>query len=344
MQTCADTSCAMLGNGENMNPLVSVIIPVYNVEKYLHQAVDSILLQTYPHLEVILVDDGSRDTSGRICDEYAQKDPRVKVIHQANAGLSAARNAGLDAAGGDYIYFIDSDDYVDTVLCKTVLDAFTRHDADIVVFDCIRVDENGANLNAMENRHGIVSDKEEMISELLSGNINDYAWNKMYKRQVFDGVRYPLGRIWEDMGTTYKLFLNSETISCIPHKLYYYRQRENSIANSMNETALRDIFLMQKSRYDHLREIYPTTAELGFSMVASSALALYDRSLWKRVDETVLNQAVKFLNQNREKILDKRIGAAFSLFYFNRKCYCLVRIAKHRVGDVVKRAGWRRSK
>lgn len=123
----------------NINTLVSVIVPVYKVEKYLHRCIDSIINQTYKNLEIILVDDGSPDNCGKICDEYAEKDNRIKVIHKSNGGLSSARNAGLDVANGDYVYFVDSDDYIDTKLVEDNLNLAIEHDADMVCFNYFEV-------------------------------------------------------------------------------------------------------------------------------------------------------------------------------------------------------------
>ena len=319
-----------------MNPLISIIVPVYNTEEYLQQCIDSILEQTYSTLEIILVDDGSTDLSGSICDIYATKDSRIKVIHKKNCGLSAARNTGLDTASGDYICFVDSDDYIDTKLCERIVNILSETCVDIVAFDIALVDEKGKDIGSIESSHGLFADKKVALRELLSNHLNNYAWNKVYKRCVFDDVRYPVGYTWEDLGTTYKLLLNANSIFCTPEKLYYYRQRKGSIIHSITRKALRDIFLMQKNRYDNLSVIYPDIAELCLPLVVSSALKYYDRSLWENVDQQVLKEALCLLRDNKVKNLSLQNNIVFKVFYANQKRYDRLRIAQHKIGNVVK--------
>lgn len=182
-----------------MDELVSVIVPVYGTEAYLDRCVASITNQTYRNLEIILVDDGSTDHCPEMCDSWADVDGRIKVIHKINGGLSSARNVGIDSANGDYLYFLDSDDWIVPDLVERVMELFLIHKPDIVTFDCNRINEKGEIYATTENiKEGMLS-KEEAVTELLKGNINNYAWNKMYKKEVFFNVRFPEGRAWEDM-------------------------------------------------------------------------------------------------------------------------------------------------
>lgn len=211
--------------------LITVIVPVYKVEKYLRRCVDSILAQTYTNLEIILVDDGSPDNCGKICDEYAAKDSRIKVIHQENGGLSAARNAGLDIATGDYIGFVDSDDYIAPDMYEKLYAALKESDADISICNFQKVDENGKKLKTKEKIESGVLTNMQALTELQgkSGLCFIVAWNKLYKSWVFDGVRFPVGRKCEDNYIAHILIHKSRKVALVEEELHCYLQREGSI-------------------------------------------------------------------------------------------------------------------
>lgn len=320
-----------------MNELVSVIIPVYNVEKYLCKCLDSVLAQTYTNLEIILVDDGSPDACGQICDQYAQKDSRVKVLHKANGGVSSARNAGLDLATGKYIYFMDSDDYIQPILCQRIVELLEQHDVDIVTFDCWRVTERGKLLGGTETIDDGLIVPEVALAELMRGNINNYAWNKIYRRHIFQDIRFPEGQVWEDVAISYKLLLKARRIYCCNEKLYYYLQRPDSITGTITARALRDLFLARYQCYEDLRASYPEAAEQVFPRVALCARRLYDRSLWESVDMRVLSEAQEFLRDHRERVLGKIGGVKYRFYYRTPRLYALLRRGKHAIGSVIKR-------
>ena len=224
---------------------VSVIIPVYNVKEYVEKCVETVIKQTYSNLEIILVDDGATDGSGEICDKLACKDQRIEVIHKKNGGLSDARNAGLKVVTGEYYLFVDSDDWISVNMVKRLVDCAEKEDADIVCcgfFDVMK-DEI---INIPDNLDVQNLNREEALKSILEGQIRDYAWNKIYKRQVFDGLSYPVGRNYEDMATTYKAFLKAQKVSVLSESLYYYIQREGSISNSENK------YKILKNKYDAL--------------------------------------------------------------------------------------------
>ena len=212
-------------------PEISVIVPVYNVEKYLPRCVGSILSQTFGDFELILVDDGSPDGCGAICDAYAQKDERVKVIHKKNGGLSDARNAGIDVACGEYLAFIDSDDWVHTGFLKALYDNAKKYHAEISMVN-LHKEYDSYSENALEISEGIC-DKEQAM-EYLYGDTGIYmnvAWNKLYQRNLFEGIRYPVGKLHEDGFTTYKLIHKAKQVYISNEDLYYYYQRTGSIMN-----------------------------------------------------------------------------------------------------------------
>ena len=214
-----------------MNEIVSVIVPVYKVEKYLRKCVDSILNQSYRELDIILVDDGSPDNCGAICDEYAKKDNRVRVIHKSNGGLSSARNAALDVIKGSWVICVDSDDYVHHDMIKRLYEAAIDASAQISI--CSHYEEKGEKLLIADRvvDEIRVFDKIAALKKLIEDDdIRSYAWGKLYRAELFDGVRYPDGRNYEDIATTYYLFDKAEKIVKIPDYLYYYLQRPEGIS------------------------------------------------------------------------------------------------------------------
>lgn len=214
--------------------VISVIVPIYKVEQYLRQCVDSILNQTHSALEVILVDDGSPDGSGKICDEYAARDSRVRVIHKKNGGLSDARNAGIDIARGDYIAFVDSDDWLEPDTYESMLAAMEKYQAKLVCagrFD--NSDETGS------CTVGLCPEKEELLPAVPLvrkifhwDHMDAAAWDKLYARELFREIRYPVGRVMEDIPTTYRLVLLAGGGVLLPKPVYHYRCRSGSITYS----------------------------------------------------------------------------------------------------------------
>ncbi|PRR76504.1 glycosyltransferase [Clostridium thermopalmarium] len=218
-----------------MEPKISIIVPIYNVEKYINKCIDSILAQTFTDFELILVDDGSPDNCGKICDDYAKKDSRIKVIHKKNGGLSSARNAGLDIARGEYIGFIDSDDYIHEEFYETLMNLIIKYDADIAQCEFLRVYEeentNVQNIRFHSNKTIITLNNIEALNNLYNENsVNAVVvWNKLYKKELFNEIRFPKEKIHEDEYTTYQLLFNAKRIVLTSEQMYYYLQRTNSI-------------------------------------------------------------------------------------------------------------------
>ena len=210
-------------------PLLSIIVPVYKVENYLPKCIDSILAQTFTDFELILVEDGSPDDCPALCDAVAEKDARVRVIHQKNGGLSAARNAGLDAARGAWIGFVDSDDYIAPEMYEVLYQAVQSTGADLALCDYAEVDEAGAPCQSM---HVSLSEGELTGQELLkraSGLMVQLAWNKLYRRAIFTQLRYPEGKLNEDLFLIPEVCLQIQKAVVVPKALYYYVQRGGSI-------------------------------------------------------------------------------------------------------------------
>ncbi len=219
------------------SPLISVIVPVYKVEDYLLPCIDSILAQTYQNLEIILVDDGSPDNCGKICDEYAKKDKRIVVLHKENGGLSDARNAGLDICKGEYISFVDSDDLIHHQFIEKLYENIITSDADLVYCAVTKFLNKEDIYSAIDTHvhcsNTVVFDKPAIFDELLFEHLSFYehvvAWNKLYKRKLWDVLRYPKGRIHEDEFVIHHIFDLCEKVIFIDSHLYFYRQRQDSI-------------------------------------------------------------------------------------------------------------------
>ncbi|MBQ7300531.1 MAG: glycosyltransferase family 2 protein [Clostridia bacterium] len=213
-----------------MDPLISVIVPVYRVEKCLHRCVDSILGQTYKNFELILVDDGSPDNCGILCDEYAQKDSRIRVIHRENGGLSAARNSGIEIAKGEYLTFIDSDDWVHPSFLELLVIPTLKERVGVSICGYIR---EGAfpdvNFKLKQVYYELMNAEDLLEKHFWNYN---YAWGKIYRRTLFADVRYPEGKVFEDSFTTYKLLFQCDQVAYFDIPLYYYYVNGDGITKS----------------------------------------------------------------------------------------------------------------
>lgn len=240
-----------------MNPIISVIIPVYNVEKYLYKCIDSVLGQTYKELEIILVDDGSTDNSGVICDEYEKKDDRIKVIHKKNGGLSDARNCGLDNAIGEYIAFLDSDDWVDIDLYKNLYYLIDKYDADIAVCNFERVYSERDKLRKVEEKVEVYTNTEaieQIYYPTEKSTQMIIAWNKLYKKYILKNMRFPRGKIHEDEFLTPLLLYRAGKVVYTNKQLIYYRQVQGSIMNSNFSVKRLDYLYALENRNKFLKE------------------------------------------------------------------------------------------
>lgn len=242
-----------------MNDLVSVIVPIYNVERYLERCVNSILNQSYSNLDIILVNDGSNDSSGKICETFSKLDKRVRVLHKKNGGLSDARNLGLEYCKGSYVCFIDSDDYLNPKYVEILLNICHYQGCDIAICDYKITNSEIENFD--ETNYGI---EEEVILKTPKEVLNDFygelhvysvvAWNKLYKSSIIKDIRYPLGINYEDEATTCKFIWNCSKVGCCNQKLYYYFQRENSIMSRKFTEKNLDCCKAMKIRMDFYKK------------------------------------------------------------------------------------------
>lgn len=254
-------------------PNISIIVPIYKVEAYLHRCVDSILAQTYQDFELILVDDGSPDNCGVICDRYAAQDPRLRVIHKENGGLSDARNAGLQIARGEYIAFIDSDDWVTPDYLEKLLNALIETDADICECDIIRTATEYPQLSANKPAATEIFDPEAAMDQLIQDGIfHQYVWNKLYKRHVVEGLLFPKGKTNEDEFWTYQAFGRSNKVARIHCPLYYYFQRPTSIMGAGYSLKRLDALEAKCRRQEYIEHHFPGLASLARVNLIQSAI------------------------------------------------------------------------
>ena len=216
----------------DISRLVSVIIPVYNVEQYVAKCIESVLCQTYTQLEIITVDDGSTDESGAICETYAKTDNRITVYHKENGGLSDARNYGLDHCHGQYIVFVDSDDYIAVNLIERMLQAVETEHADLAVCNFWWIEESGEIVEKTSLKEMVLEHDKVMDQFVFEGQYwYSVAWNKMYTSKIFANLRFPKGKIHEDEYIAHYVYDLCEKVVFIQDNLYYYVKRQDSIVN-----------------------------------------------------------------------------------------------------------------
>lgn len=230
-------------------PLISVIVPIYNVERYVRKCLNSLVAQTLREIEVICIDDGSTDGSGKIADEYESNEfPIFRVTHTENRGLSAARNRGIDEATAEWIMFVDSDDWVEPDFCRVPYEAAIENQADLVIFGGYRVSEYGRIIKPKKttNPTGIV---DEMTAHEY-GSVT--AWNKIYHKKLFDGIQYPVGQVFEDYAVTHRVVHSANRIILLKNRVYFHVNRKNSISHTHTLSNQRDRLLSTINRYNEL--------------------------------------------------------------------------------------------
>lgn len=294
---------------ENMK--ISIIVPVYNIKKYIKECVDSLLAQTYTNLEIILVDDGSTDNCPAICDEYAEKDQRIKVIHQKNGGLSAARNAGLDIVTGFLLSYVDGDDYINEQFYETLVCEMLRTNADIV--ECysnnfVDGDDPDWRETVQITNRKLLTKNEWHTETHLGEFISCAVWNKLYKTSLYGGIRFPVGRVYEDEATTFKVVDKANKVARIDAKLYYYRQRPGSIVmGSLTLKKIEDKLLAFQEKTEYFKYAGNMDVEL-FARAKLCLAAISVVNVSKELDSTgnVQKTLIATIKENYQKIKNAR--------------------------------------
>lgn len=330
---------------KNEYPLISVIVPVYNVEAYLKRCVDSIRCQTYSNIEIILVDDGSPDNCPQMCDDFASEDSRIKVVHKANGGLSDARNCGIDASSGEYITLIDSDDYVTEDMVEVLYNRITLDESDMVLCNYLCVGDNGdTSRYAWEN-------EPAMEDELLSSNeahkklFGHKHWHyviaccKLYKRFLFDDFRYPLGKLHEDLHTTHLLFEKCSKISCVKKPLYYYYQNESSITHTYSIRRLDavDAYISRFHFYYDKQDYYCAIMSVEF-MIPKMITAHNELDLTNEQARSRLDNYKKEYKKLLKKVFFKKVSGVPRIelisFYFGYFPYRVYNFLRNRINKL----------
>ncbi len=313
--------------------LISIVVPVYNVEKYLKKCIDSIINQTYKNLEIILVDDGSPDNCGKICDDYAEIDNRIKVIHKKNGGLSDARNVGIKNSLGKYISFVDSDDYIKSNMIEELYKAI-KEGSQISICNRLEYFESmnppKSKKSFVNDNEFLIMDKKEGIAELCSFRLFDMSvWAKLYKKNLFDTIEFPIGKLSEDYYIMYKLFDKCQKISYINKPLYIYNQRQGSI--SKNKKINYDYKIAAEEQMNYIEQKYPDLKEYVRTAYALSNMTIFNWYItnrkkvpslteYKELKSNVKNN-IQYITNNKKISNNRKIQA--KLFLKGRFIYLI---------------------
>ena len=333
----------------NKEPLINIIVPVYNTEKYIRKCLDSIVNQTYRNLEIILVDDGSTDSSGDICDEYAHKDARIKVIHKENGGVSSARNAGLDlCTWGDLVAFVDSDDWLELNMYETLLEQIYLYNADIATCKIsIEYSDNSriVHKKIKSNICFSVKDKEELIKNFLNREIYTSSPNdKLYNLKLFSGIRFPVNQFYEDNYLVLEILLRAKKIVVGCDSCYHYRQNNNSITRNFSRKKFRDALKAIKHNLNLLKNTYPLLLKEAFALRYLTYLSFLDLLVFSQQSDHIrlsdkirmtLKGHLKHIINSYNMTLQEKI--AFIIVVYNTDLYKVLRKMQIRV---LKREGY----
>ncbi len=315
-------------------PTITVIIPVYNVEKYIDQCLKSVLNQTYKNLEVILIDDGSTDKSGEICDYYKNNDERVVVIHKENAGQSVARNIALEMATGEIISFVDSDDWIEPTMYEDMLGFMFEKNLDIVFCAANRVrDGQIISTEFQYYPDKTVCSSKAIVEKTMTDEIGGQPWMKLYRRECLDEYRFPEGRIYEDLAVSYVPFLNAKrNVGFLTKPYYNYRVNQSSTTLSKKPNRCYHIYLAMKDHYEFSKNSFPHLAEKCLANTVIHALQTitdYYKNNWENHDE-IMNDVYGFLDFNKRsirkcyKFLTVKDRIKIRLYYFSKRLYAWV--------------------
>ncbi len=322
--------------------MITVVVPVYKVENYLHRCVESILNQTYKNFRLILVDDGSPDNCGKMCDEYAEKDNRIFVIHQKNGGLSAARNTGInwfyEQNKSDYITFVDSDDWLHPEYLSILLNGVIENDVKISVCNYKRVTEEIPHKEHTDFKYEITDPENFLVNHSWQYN---YAWGKLYHKSVFEDVRYPVGKNFEDTFTTYKTLHKCEKIAYTDLQLYYYLRNETGISRSPWNTSELVIFdamqeQMQFYKEKGLQKAYEKEFQLFVHHHAYQIVRIKENKKDLKKNKKILGKIrsdlKRYLKENKNKFNVHNMTYSYEAAYPNfMKIYGFLSSVRHKL-------------
>ncbi len=308
---------------------VSVIIPVYKVEKFICRCIDSAIGQTYKNMEIILINDGSPDRCGEICDDYAKKDKRIRVIHQKNQGVSAARNAGLEIAAGQWLYFLDSDDYISSHAIEKMVSTAEDGNYDIVIGGFYIVTSDKKTVSRSENWER-TDDLTEIRRKILLDELPNFVCGKLYKRELWKKVRFPLHQLAEDMHVNGELFFTAASAYVIPDPLYFYRrENENSLSGGrdvFNYIKMKEgVFLAWKKHEEIAEKYLPSCKDIcRTKTVIHGVKALTANEGAGILQEKVAEDIKQYISENRDIRLSLFLSMQRKMILNN--CYYLLNL------------------
>lgn len=286
-----------------MNPIISVVLPVYNVKPYLEKCVDSVCRQTYKELEIILVDDGSTDGCSELCDKLKEKDERIVVIHKKNGGLSDARNAGTLQASGEYISYIDSDDYVKETYIEYLYSLIKKYNCKMSLCTHIVAHENGKNDEIGDGTDEMLSAEKCLERMLYHDVIDTSAWAKLYHISLAKKFLYPKGKLFEDIGNTYRFFMESGKIACGYQPQYYYMIRSNSIVTGSFNMRKLDLLEMTDEMAAAVGKKYPQLKDALLRRRVYARFSTLNQMKNTKDHVDVRNELIAFIKEHQSEVL-----------------------------------------
>ena len=293
-----------------MDPKISVVLPIYNVEKYLEKCMESIFNQTYKNLEILLVDDGSPDGCPALCDAYAKKDKRVRVVHKKNGGISDARNAGVAESSGQYIAFVDSDDYVESDYIEYLYSLIKKYNCKMSLCQHTVKFEGGREICYGKNGDDLLTSKDCIERMLYNDVIDTSCWAKLFSADLAKKFLYPKGKLFEDIGTVYKFFIESEQIACGWQSKYFYMMRPKSIVHCNFNPHKLDLLEMTDSMASEVKSIFPDLEKACLRRQVYSRFSTLNQMLdvKEKVYKEKRKEIIRCIKENKKALLsDKKL-------------------------------------
>lgn len=313
------------------SPLVSVIVPIYNIEQFLKPCVDSILAQTYDNYEVYLVDDGSTDNSGQLAEEYAKADERITVFHKPNGGLSDARNYGIERAHGEYLTFIDSDDFIGEDYLKILVELVTENDADISVIKSMEVPEDGAYTKPAFTDKRACGTAEEAIKKMcVRDGFGTSAWGKLYKADLYANRKFPKGKLYEDLLTVPYVFAEAKKVAYSDSIQHYWRQRNNSIMHRPIREVDLEVFDGLIAISNYIDDHYPAIHDAGVGRFVADFFGtivnrlVYDKEYVAKANQLKTKYRLYLTQAADNKFLSRKAKLKTKAFLINVRLYKMI--------------------
>ncbi|MDM8267238.1 glycosyltransferase family 2 protein [Limosilactobacillus pontis] len=307
---------------------IDIIVPVYNAEVTLDKCITSLMKQKFTDFRVLLIDDGSTDSSGSMCDKYSQKYKNVITYHTKNKGRAAARNYGLDKANSKYLMFVDSDDWVDDQFCYKPFKYISKYDYDVVMFGYKINSETEKKVELPIVQEFKRVNNQEAFRLLINDDIGNFSWNKIFKRKLFSNIRYPVGHVFEDTATIYRIINKAEKIGILNEYLYHYRQRPDSVMHNLSVTTILDSIIARKQFHSFINENYPELSNISYNKLVFNYLQ-YAVYVYREINSKYdLKETSDFLNDVNMSNLKLNKKAVIMLYLFRNHLFLFKLISR----------------